>query len=1563
MNLRIYFLSIFFSVSGALTINAQVNGNPSINLGPNLTIPCNQQCVDVTADLLEAGLTTDYGVQSIPHAPPLPYNAQGGNNVSTANDDSWSNVIQLPFPFCFYGDTYTELKIGANGALKLGPTPLTNGGNHPWSFNASVPSPNLVNAGNIYGVYHDLSPSLFQGVIPGLLMGSINWFVEGTAPNRQFIVIYNNTPHFACLNINTTSQIVLYENSNIIDVFVNNKPRCNIWNGGRAVIGIQNNTGTAGITPPGRNTGSYNISSPEAWRFVPDGPSAYSTVEWFEGGNQIGTGTTLNICPSPSNTYTARTTFTTCTGQNVVLEDNITVSFEVVNVSVSPINSFICAGQTTTLTATSPQATDYVWNPGGLTGASVDVTPNSTTSYTVTATNANNGCTAEATANITLAQPQENVCNVLYVSPVGVSSAPGTRAAPLDLETAMDIGGCIGTTIKMAIGDYVTDTTIIAVTNFLTLEGGFDPNNNWEKVSTPGATRILRTANNVTDPTGPSPRLIGIEVVGQTGFRFQDITVEVEDAPNADLDNNGVSTYGIYLNACSDYKIVRTQILAGDAGNGGNGSIGQAGTPGPNGGDACGRQGGAGGGNGGNGGAGGTATGCSPCVFGNCLGPCNGNVGQAGGGPNGGAGGTRGTGAGVTCPAFGFFSGSHGGNGGNGGNGTNGGNGGIGSGPNFDQYFEPGLPGANGVDGTIGGGGGGAGGSVAATSTAGGGGGGGGGGGAGGQGGLGGRAGGGSFALYIFDNGPGAQIIDIDMFNGDFGVGGVGGTGGQGGPGGQSGSSSTNPCSGCQNFNDGGGNGGTGGNGGVGGDAQDGLSVLFYVTGNLPEFITGGSTQLLVQGENTPTNFDLSAQPLIRMDDVACTETDMEFRGDFSATWTFDLGSNPTSASGQDVITEYNDLGRKDIEFDGNAYVGFANIILDAQLLPEFITSAPEVDGIPTVCAGEEVSFTATNAGVNYNFLWELGGGATPNEYQGLEFETITAVFDTPGEYEIQLQYETNCCGISFPGFMTIRVIESPVAIASEDQEYCFGTLSGVQLSVEGVTENGSIIWSPSTGLSNVNNDTVFALPSFSTTYTVTLTDSTGLCSSSDQVEVNVITLDFDVQTQPATCDVLGEAEVTVTGGSGNYEFEWENGETTNEIGGLQPGVYRLIVSDLDLGCIDSVYVEIEAGLETLSASATVINELCLNQGDGSIEINIVDGNTPYTIAWSGDTVLTFDNVVVLDQLTPGEYEITIIDDFGCLFDLSPTVEPADSIILIEDQAQDPTCLGINDGVIVVKADGGERPYTFEWNNDIPVVLENDDVVATNLPPNDYTLTIVDANGCIDSINISLTVDSVPTIVQDTTICAQDVVSLFGSDFVLTTDTVVSDSTFDADGCITNLVFVNIEVLPLPDVSVEANPDTIFIFETSTLEADGGDFYEWDFPSDGSAQVDVQPEETTTFEVTITNNQGCSFDTSVIVYVIDKEVPLKVPDAFTPNGDGINDVFRVVNPDRFRDISMKVYNRWGEKVHEGVDENHGWDGVFNGRDQPVGVYVYHITAISLVGENEYRLKGNVSLIR
>lgn len=312
--------------------NAQFPGCPDIIAGPDQCVFT--PCIDIVADPFEVGETTSYTAQSIPYNPPINFGAAGGTPVSVGTDDVWSSVITLPFTFCYFGQMYTQCVIGSNGAISFN---LGNaGGFQPWSFSASCPSASLVSAGDIFGPYHDIDPSVGGN--------GVNYYLLGTAPCRIFVVTWENIPMFSCNNLSSSHMIVLYETTNAIDVYVQDREVCTSWNSGNAVIGVQNPTGTAGIAAPGRNTGPWGVSTPEGWRFNPDGAPIY-VVEWYEGGNLIGTGDTVNVCPTVQTTYTAQVTYTTCSGTTIVETDDIVLTPSIpLLLDVSQLTNVSCNG-------------------------------------------------------------------------------------------------------------------------------------------------------------------------------------------------------------------------------------------------------------------------------------------------------------------------------------------------------------------------------------------------------------------------------------------------------------------------------------------------------------------------------------------------------------------------------------------------------------------------------------------------------------------------------------------------------------------------------------------------------------------------------------------------------------------------------------------------------------------------------------------------------------------------------------------------------------------------------------------------------------------------------------------------------------------------------------------------------------------------------------------------------------------------------------------------------------------------------------------------------------------
>ena len=161
---------------------AQFPGCPNIVAGADQVLPCTQNCTTLSATPFAVGSTSTYTVSSIPHNPPIAYTAAGGTAVSVGTDDVWSPNVLLPFPFCYYGTTYNDCQIGSNGSIDFG-GPSTPGAFCPWSFTAGCPAAALVNAGDVFGVYHDIDPSV---------AGTVKWYLQGTAPCRILVVVFND---------------------------------------------------------------------------------------------------------------------------------------------------------------------------------------------------------------------------------------------------------------------------------------------------------------------------------------------------------------------------------------------------------------------------------------------------------------------------------------------------------------------------------------------------------------------------------------------------------------------------------------------------------------------------------------------------------------------------------------------------------------------------------------------------------------------------------------------------------------------------------------------------------------------------------------------------------------------------------------------------------------------------------------------------------------------------------------------------------------------------------------------------------------------------------------------------------------------------------------------------------------------------------------------------------------------------------------------------------------------------------------------------------------------------
>jgi len=233
------------------------------------------------------------------------------NNATTIqlSDDSYSGAVNIGFPFSFYGTTYNQCVIGSNGVVSFD---MTNANGYcAWALNGTpLPSPTVGEANNaIMPAYHDINPSAFAS--PN---GEIMYQTMGTAPNRQFIVLYKDILAFGGGGECTYMGLILNETSNVIEMHIGFKPIATGWNGGLAIQGVQNAPGTVATTTAGRNNTQWNAVS-DTRIYTPTSPT--NTTAYT-----VSTGTYLQLL-SPNSTYVwASTTGQTFPYNNGILQVN-----------------------------------------------------------------------------------------------------------------------------------------------------------------------------------------------------------------------------------------------------------------------------------------------------------------------------------------------------------------------------------------------------------------------------------------------------------------------------------------------------------------------------------------------------------------------------------------------------------------------------------------------------------------------------------------------------------------------------------------------------------------------------------------------------------------------------------------------------------------------------------------------------------------------------------------------------------------------------------------------------------------------------------------------------------------------------------------------------------------------------------------------------------------------------------------------------------------------------------------------------------------------------------------
>jgi len=379
-------------------------------------------------------------------------------------------------------------------------------------------------------------------------------------------------------------------------------------------------------------------------------------------------------------------------------------------------------------------------------------------------------------------------------------------------------------------------------------------------------------------------------------------------------------------------------------------------------------------------------------------------------------------------------------------------------------------------------------------------------------------------------------------------------------------------------------------------------------------------------------------------------------------------------------------------------------------------------------------------------YTYTINGTTYLNENYSQSFDNIselTYTFTnlTAGEYVITITDANGAiCGSAVK---EIRGPDNPLSITGETTNVtCNGAADGtIDITVAGgggssnqftyfyswTTQDGS-------GLDPAAEDQTGLGPG---TYTVVVTDIND-CSITESFTITQsppLTYNLD-SIKNITCngDNDGEINITVTGGTGNYSYEWltENGsgiqQGEQDQIGLGPGDYKLILRD---GCNTFEYIYEITTPDTLEINLDEkVNILCHDASTGAIGVTVIGGTLPYNYVWKDNFGNVYDRDVGnvfnkgdLSNIPAGIYELTVTDANNCVATFTTELtQPEDLVIDIE--TTDLNCFNSNDGSITVTPSGGVAPYSYTWSD-----FGNGNV-RNGLSAGSYTVTITDSNGC-----------------------------------------------------------------------------------------------------------------------------------------------------------------------------------------------------------------------------------------
>ena len=593
---------------------------------------------------------------------------------------------------------------------------------------------------------------------------------------------------------------------------------------------------------------------------------------------------------------------------------------------------------------------------------------------------------------------------------------------------------------------------------------------------------------------------------------------------------------------------------------------------------------------------------------------------------------------------------------------------------------------------------------------------------------------------------------------------------------------------------------------------------------------------------------------------------------------------------------------------------------------------------------------------------------------------TATYNYLTTGTHNIIYSYtNSNVCTSVDTQVVTVYNMPSVVFVGL-DTSYCEG--SNIINIIGNQAPDGSFF---GIGITDNGNGSATYTPSTVGLQTIVYqyTDINN-CTAVDSQMVEVFenpSIDTLIVTDVSCSGADGAIQSQVSGGDGAYTYLWSNDSTTSNISELSVGSYTLTLTDGN-GCFSQLSTMVQNSTSGLSTNISNYSDVdCNGNNTGSATVS-VNGSGPFNYLWSNG-----DTTDVINNLAAGTYFVTVQDSLGCQgIDTVVISEPLaltynDSIINI-------TCYGYNNGKIYLNVIGGTPNYTYSWQGGGGFTSSNE--YLSNLSSGEYTVTVVDANGCsfnVDKLSVTepdtslyISVNSNPPLCYGN----NDGIAISEANGG-TPPYIYNWSNGDMGSSTTNLgegeyylTVTDANFCNLVDTVKLLSPEKIEVTENITdascignnngkiiLNISGGvKPYTLVWNTD-QVNADTIAENLTygEYTVTITDFNKCAVTYS---YNINEgsEICLEIPTAITPNGDGVNDDWELKGIWIYDDIHIEIYNRWGDIIFEfdgsGSDyDSKRWDGTYNGKELPISSYVF---IVNLKDGND-PIQGVVTIVK